>query len=165
MFLDAACSSSGFAINSAYSAIRGGECDAALICGSQLILSPQSTKVLQNTGVLSEHGYCRPFDQDANGFIRGEAVVAVYLQKLKDAKRVYATLVHCKTNCDGYKEEGIFYPSSRSQTELKVKFYKELNMNPNVVNYVEAHCTGMPNCFSEVCCIKIYISNKTFNNS
>jgi hypothetical protein len=143
MFLDAACSSSGYAINTAYSAIRGGECDAALICGSQLLLSPMSSMVLQRGGILNKDGHCRPFDQEAGGFVRGEAVVAVFLQKAEDARRVYATLVHCRTNCDGFKEEGIYFPSSKSQTELMTKFYQEIDMNPNVVNYVEAHCTGI----------------------
>jgi fatty acid synthase len=143
MFLDSACASSGYAINCAYSAIRVGECDAALICGSQVLLSPFSSTILQKGGFLTKDGHCRSFDHEADGFVRGEAVVALFLQKTKDAKRVYATLVHCKTNCDGYKEEGLSFPSSKSQTELTTTFYKELNMNPNVVNYVEAHCTGI----------------------
>jgi fatty acid synthase len=143
MLLDSACASSGYAINCAYSAIRGGECDAALICGSQLLLSPKSTMVFQDGGVLSKDGYGRPFDQNANGFVRGEAVVAMYLQKFKDAKRVYATLVHSRTNCDGRKQErSIYYPSHQAQTELEMKFYQDINMNPNIINFIEAHCTG-----------------------
>jgi len=43
----------------------------------------------------------------ANGFSRAEGVVAVYLQKKESANRVYATVVHSKSNSDGYKEEGI----------------------------------------------------------
>jgi len=42
-----------------------------------------------------------------DGYCRSEAVVAVYLQKKESAKRIYATLVHSKTNADGYKEHGI----------------------------------------------------------
>jgi len=30
--------------------------------------------------------------------------MAVYLQKKESAKRVYATVVHSKSNSDGYKE-------------------------------------------------------------
>ena len=32
--------------------------------------------------------------------------MAVYLQKASTAKRVYATLVHSKTNSDGNKDQG-----------------------------------------------------------
>jgi len=42
-----------------------------------------------------------------DGYCRSEAVVAVYLQKKESAKRIYATLVHSKTNSDGYKDNGI----------------------------------------------------------
>ena len=30
----------------------------------------------------------------------------MYLQKAKDAKRIYASLLHSKSNSDGYKEQG-----------------------------------------------------------
>jgi len=43
----------------------------------------------------------------ADGYCRGDAVVVVYLQKKESAKRIYATVVKSKTNCDGYKPEGI----------------------------------------------------------
>jgi len=42
-----------------------------------------------------------------DGYCRSEAIVAVYLQKKKSAKRIYATMVHSKNNSDGYKNTGI----------------------------------------------------------
>jgi len=42
-----------------------------------------------------------------DGYCRSEAIVAVYLQKKDSAKRIYATVVHSKTNSDGFKDEGI----------------------------------------------------------
>jgi len=42
-----------------------------------------------------------------NGYCRSEAIVAVYLQKKESSKRIYASLVHSKTNSDGYKDQGI----------------------------------------------------------
>ena len=41
-----------------------------------------------------------------NGYCRSEAVVAMYLQKSSNAKRVYATIVHSRSNTDGSKEQG-----------------------------------------------------------
>ena len=61
----------------------------------------------------------------ANGYARSEAVIIVYLQKAKDARRVYATVIHAKTNCDGYKEQGITYPSGPLQQRLLEEFYEE----------------------------------------
>jgi hypothetical protein len=66
----------------------------------------------------------------------------MFLQKARDAKRVYAKLVHAKTNCDGYKEEGISFPSRLLQTQLMEQFYEESGINPASVDFIEAHGTG-----------------------
>lgn len=64
------------------------------------------------------------------------------LQRAKNAKRVYATVEYSKTNCDGYKLEGITYPSSQMQEKLLNEFYKDIRLDPTTINYVEAHSTG-----------------------
>lgn len=66
----------------------------------------------------------------------------MYLQKAKNAKRVYANLLYSKANCDGYKEEGITYPSGKMQMRLLKEFYEDINIPPSTVNFVEAHSTG-----------------------
>lgn len=66
----------------------------------------------------------------------------VFLQKAKDAHRVYATVIHCKTNCDGYKDLGITYPSGQRQHDLLKQFYEECGVDPTTVNFIEAHGTG-----------------------
>jgi len=50
--------------------------------------------------------------------------------------------VHAKTNCDGYKEEGITFPSRLLQTQLMEQFYEECCINPASVDFIEAHATG-----------------------
>jgi acyl transferase domain-containing protein len=50
--------------------------------------------------------------------------------------------VHAKTNCDGYKEEGITFPSSLLQAQLLEQFYEECRINPASVDFIEAHATG-----------------------
>lgn len=103
------------------------------------------TAITRNTiilGVLSPNGFCRPFDVDANGYMRSEAIAVVYLQKARNAKRIYATLVHSKTNCDGFKEQGITFPSTEMQSLLFQQFYGECNVSPCSVAYIEAHGTG-----------------------
>ena len=50
--------------------------------------------------------------------------------------------MHAKTNCDGYKEEGIVFPSRRLQTQLLEQFYEECHINPASVDFIEAHATG-----------------------
>lgn len=93
-------------------------------------------------GVLAEDGYCRPFDKNASGYTRAEAINCMFLQRKKDAKRVYATVVYSKTNCDGYKPEGITYPSGKQQEQLISEFYSEVGVPCDDLGYLEAHSTG-----------------------
>lgn len=64
------------------------------------------------------------------------------MQRAKDAKRIYLKVVHSRTNSDGYKQEGITYPSSAVQEKLLNSFYKEINFDPEDISYYEAHATG-----------------------
>lgn len=62
--------------------------------------------------------------------------------------RVYAQLLHAKTNCDGYKEQGITYPAGNIQKLLLSEFYEECSIAANSLEFVEAHGTGLFNHFS-----------------
>uniref|UniRef100_T1P9U1 Fatty acid synthase n=1 Tax=Musca domestica TaxID=7370 RepID=T1P9U1_MUSDO len=140
--IDTACSSSMYALDCAFSAIRSGEIDAAIIGGSNLLLHPYVTLQFARLGVLAPHGYCRPFDKNASGYTRSEAINCLFLQRKRDAKRVYATVVYSKTNCDGFKPEGITYPSGKVQEQLLREFYSEIDVAPSDLGYLEAHSTG-----------------------
>lgn len=91
---------------------------------------------------MSPDGRCRSFDADANGYTRSEAIVVMYLQKAKHAKRVYATVVYGKTNCDGFKEQGITFPSSALQSTLLQECYEDCGISPSSLSYMECHGTG-----------------------
>lgn len=93
-------------------------------------------------GLLSDDGFCKAFDAQGNGYARSEAFVAVILQKVKYAKRVYAQLVHVKTNCDGFKQQGITFPSKETQIELVQDLFEECGMDRFSLSFVEAHGTG-----------------------
>ncbi|CAO1403431.1 unnamed protein product [Diamesa serratosioi] len=140
--IDTACSSSMYALDSAFKAIRNGDCDAAIVGGTNLLLNPSSTLQFARLGVLAKDGYCRPFDKDACGYTRADAVCTMFIQKIKNAKRNYANIVYSKTNCDGHKQEGITYPSGKMQMQLLSEFYQDINLDPSTVSYVEAHSTG-----------------------
>lgn len=93
-------------------------------------------------GVLASDGFCRPLDNNASGYTRSEANGLIFLQKMKDAKRVYSSLIYTKTNCDGYKEQGVTYPSGEMQAKLLSEFYDDIKIDPASVSYIEAHSTG-----------------------
>ncbi|XP_029670079.1 fatty acid synthase-like [Formica exsecta] len=140
--IDSACSSSLFAMEHAYRSMRSGECDAAIVGGANLCLHPNLSLQFARLGVLSLNGICRSFDENANGYMRSETIGIVYLQKAKKAKRIYATIVYAKTNCDGYKEQGITFPSSKMQEALLQEFYDECSISPSCLAFMEAHGTG-----------------------
>ncbi|XP_053662286.1 fatty acid synthase-like [Anopheles marshallii] len=142
MAVDTACSSSMYALDWACKAIRQGQCDAAIVAGTNLTLHPYITLQFALLGVLAADGYCRPFDKNASGYSRSEANAVILLQKAKDAKRIYAHVVNTKTNCDGYKLEGITFPSNKVQKQLLDELYSEVPYDPKDVSYVEAHSTG-----------------------
>ncbi|KAJ3652436.1 hypothetical protein Zmor_018400 [Zophobas morio] len=139
---DAACSSSGNAFHSAFQSMRSGECENAIVAGCNFTIHPGATIQFFRLGVLSPDGIPRVFDQDANGYVRTEACTCIFLQKSKNAKRIYAQILNTKVNCDGFKKEGITYPSSQMQEELITEMYKESNIKISKLSYVEAHGTG-----------------------
>ncbi|KAJ2952057.1 hypothetical protein O0L34_g4320 [Tuta absoluta] len=140
--VDTACSSSLFALDHAYKSIRDGYCDAAIVGGLNLCLHPSMSLLFYRMGILSDDGRCKSFDNRANGYARSESIVACYLQRAKDSRRVYAKLVHTKTNCDGYKVQGITYPAGHIQKQLLEKFYVECGTAPSSIEFMEAHGTG-----------------------
>ncbi|MEQ2176781.1 hypothetical protein GOODEAATRI_031599, partial [Goodea atripinnis] len=77
-----------------------------------------------------------------NGYCRSEAAVAVLLTKLSATKRVYATIINAGNNTDGYKEQGVTFPSGDIQQSLVRFLYQEANISPAQVEYIEAHGTG-----------------------
>lgn len=140
--MDSACSASMYALLMAVNAMRLNQCDAALVCGTNLLLNPNLSVHLMKLGVLSPEGICRSFDNRASGYARADAIVVIFLQKRKMAKRVYADIVHILGNNDGYKANGINTPSSPLQVELFNSVYREANIDPLSVKYLEAHATG-----------------------
>lgn len=82
-----ACSSSMTGLHEACRAINSGECDSAVVVCSNIIYSPRTTVTLQEQSVTSPTGYCKTFDADADGYVRAEAVSALYIKKLSDAVR------------------------------------------------------------------------------
>lgn len=102
--IDTACSSSMFAMDAAFSALRSGQCENALVCGTNLLMHPFTTINFYRLGVISKDGLCRPFDEEGSGYARSEAICALFLQKARNAHRIYAKFVYSNVNTDGYVE-------------------------------------------------------------
>ncbi|EOB07192.1 Fatty acid synthase, partial [Anas platyrhynchos] len=140
--IDTACSSSLMALENAYKAIRNGQCSAAVVGGVNLLLKPHTSVQFMKLGMLSPDGACKAFDASGNGYCRSEAVVVVLLTKKSMAKRIYATIVNAGSNTDGFKEQGVTFPSGDMQRQLVSSLHRECGIKPGDIEYVETHGTG-----------------------
>ena len=85
--LDTACSSSLVALDSAYKSLLRRESKMAMVCGANLMLSPNIGLWLSKLNMLSPEGVSRSFAEGANGYGRGEGIATVILKPLADAIR------------------------------------------------------------------------------
>ncbi|EDW12340.1 fatty acid synthase [Drosophila mojavensis] len=142
--VDTACSSSLVALSHAYTDMRAGRCDYALVAGVNLILKPIFALQFLRLGIVSQDGACKTFDAAANGYARADTCAVVFLQRSEQAKRIYASILNVRTNTDGFKEQGVTFPDGRMQHQLLKETYSEIGLSPDEVVYVEAHGSGTP---------------------
>ena len=145
--VDTACSSALVAIHNAIVSLRSGESSAAVAGGVNLILSPETTIAFSKARMLSPEGHCRPFDDAADGYVRGEGCGLILLKRLADAKRdgdqILGIIRGSAVNQDG-RTSGITAPSSGSQVQVIQTALASAGLSADDIDYVEAHGTGTP---------------------
>jgi acyl transferase domain-containing protein len=72
MTMDSACSTGLLTVHMRCRSLHEGESDLALAGGCVVMMVPELTTAASALGMLSPRGRCRPFDQGADGFVRGE---------------------------------------------------------------------------------------------
>ncbi|KAI8953117.1 hypothetical protein F4801DRAFT_576840 [Xylaria longipes] len=145
--IDTACSSSLVAVDLACQSLASGDASMALVTGSNLILGPDGFLLLSNLSFLSPNSKSYSFDHRANGYARGEGVIALVLKPLRDAVEngdmIRAVIRSAGTNQDG-RTPSLTQPSPEAQEELIRHVYKKANLPLELTRYVEAHGTGTP---------------------
>ncbi|MEV4738950.1 beta-ketoacyl synthase N-terminal-like domain-containing protein [Streptomyces sp. NPDC049555] len=143
--VDTLCSSSLVAVAQAVAALRAGECDQAFAGGVNVLADPARQRAYQRTGVLSPRGRCHTFDDDADGYVRGEGVAALLLKPLDralaDGDRVHAVIRGAAVNHGG-QAQSFTAPNPDAQADLLVTAYNEAGVDPVTIGYLEAHGTG-----------------------
>ncbi|MGB0521896.1 MAG: beta-ketoacyl synthase N-terminal-like domain-containing protein [Flammeovirgaceae bacterium] len=144
--IQTACSSSLVAVHYACQSLLIGECDMALAGGSS-IRFPQNLGYLYKKGqILSPDGYCRPFDQQANGTIFGNGVGVVLLKRLADAlddnDHILGVIKGSAINNDGIQKIGYTAPSVKGQRTVIQEAMGMAEVTPEQIGYVEAHGTA-----------------------
>jgi 3-oxoacyl-[acyl-carrier-protein] synthase II len=145
--LDTACSSSLVSVHLACRALAAEDCDTAVAGGVNLILAPSTTRSVNRTGALSPDGRSRPFDADANGFVRGEGCGMLVLKRLTDARRdrdrILAVISGTGINHDG-RTATFTAPNMAAQAGLIDKVLVAAGVSAQDIGFHEAHGTGTP---------------------
>ncbi|KAF3771157.1 hypothetical protein M406DRAFT_59909 [Cryphonectria parasitica EP155] len=145
--IDTACSSSAVAVHTACRAILSGECSGALAGGVNVMTSPEWFQNLAGASFLSTTGQCKPFDIDADGYCRAEAVGAVYLKRLSTAIADGNQILGIVASSGVYQNENctaITVPNAPSLSGLFRDVVNRAGLEPRQVSVVEAHGTGTP---------------------
>lgn len=102
--------------------------------------------------MLSPTGRSRMWDAQADGYARGEGIVAVALkplsQAIADGDHIECVIRETGVNQDGHSSSGLTMPSVQSQTALIKSTYTKCGLDftkeEGRCQYFEAHGTGTP---------------------
>ncbi|TDZ33845.1 Reducing polyketide synthase FUB1 [Colletotrichum spinosum] len=143
--VDTACSSSMVALHQAVVGLKQRDCNIAIACGTNVLLSPEMGLELNALGVLDPASTSFSFDKRANGYGRGEGIAAVVLKRMSDAIRdgdtMRAVIRNSGCNHDGHSP-GLTAPAKEAQAELMRLTYAQANLDPAETRFFEAHGTG-----------------------
>jgi acyl transferase domain-containing protein len=141
--IDTACSSSLVALVRAAEAIAVETCSMALVGGVNLALAVEAFEGPHLAGMLSPEGRCKTFSADADGYGRGEGVVALLLKPLQQAEadgdNILGVLVGGAVNHGG-RAGALTAPNAKAQADLIVRAMA--GIDPASVSYIETHGTG-----------------------
>lgn len=106
------------------------------------MLSPESSVLLAQGGFLSPDSKCFSFDARANGYARGEGIVAIVVKPFHDAVRdgdvIRAIVRGIGSNQDG-RTSSLTHPNTYAQEALIRHVYAQAGLNFKTTRYFEAH--------------------------
>lgn len=151
--VETACSSGMVALDVACNAMRtsrGGvpaDADQALVVGSSLTLGPDYGMILSNMNFLSPDGRCYSFDARANGYARGEGIIALVVKPLRLALRD-GDVIRAVVRATGQNQDGrtpvLTQPSVDAQEALIRHVYEKAGLGFEDTRYFEAHGQSSP---------------------
>lgn len=143
--VDTACSSSFAAIQLACTSLQAKECDTAIAGGLNIMSAPDLFCGLSRAQFLSKTGSCKTFDNDADGFCRGDGVATVVLKRLEDAEAdddlILGVILGISTNHSS-EAVSITQPHAPTQESLYREVLRDSRVDARDISYVEMHGTG-----------------------
>lgn len=144
-----ACASSAVAIGEALRAIRHGYLDAAIVLGTEAMLTPgtlmawNALRVMAKPDPADASRSCRPFALHRSGFVLGEGAAALVLESEARAHqrqaRVLAELSGYGCSSDA---EHLTAPTVLGQVAAMRQALEEAQLAPQDVQYLNAHGTA-----------------------
>jgi nodulation protein E len=145
--ISTACASGGHSIGEAFEIIRAGRADVMLAGGADASITVPVMKVWEAMRVLANPADpatgCRPFSRDRQGIVIGEGAGVLVLEEWDRAAargaRIHAELVGYGATADAghITQPGIDPPVRAIRIALA-----EAGLNPDDIDYVNAHGTG-----------------------
>lgn len=144
--LDAACSSSLYAIKLACDQLLSGKTDMMIAGGVSRPESLFTQAGFTQLQALSPTGICAPFDASADGLVVGEGAGAVVLKRLDDAIHAGDT-IYGVINGAGLSNDiggNLLAPDTSGQVRAMTAAYKAAGWSPDEIGHIECHGTGTP---------------------
>jgi 3-oxoacyl-[acyl-carrier-protein] synthase II len=147
-----ACASGGTSIQLGVEAIRRGDAEVALVCGTDASVNPESLIRFSLLSALSTRNdpptaAARPFSKDRDGFVMSEGAGALVLESLAHARARGATILGVVEGC-GEAADG--FHRTRSSPDGKPiiacmrRALDDAGLEPDAIGYINAHGTGTP---------------------
>ncbi|KAH8724590.1 hypothetical protein GQ44DRAFT_682962 [Phaeosphaeriaceae sp. PMI808] len=143
--IDTACSSSLAAIQLACTSLWAGDCDTACAGGLNVLTNPDIFSGLSKGQFLSKTGGCKTYDNDADGYCRGDGCGSVVLKRYEDAvadkDNILGCILGAATNHSA-EAVSITHPHAGAQEFLYNNVLSKAGVDAHDISYVEMHGTG-----------------------
>lgn len=143
--LDAACSSSLYAIDLACEYLRSHKTDL-MLAGAISYADPLYIRMLfSGVQAYPDNGISRPLDRQSKGLTPstgiGMVVLKRYSDALRDGDRIHAVISGIGLSNDG-RGKHLLSPNQHGQLVAFERAYAEAGISPKEIDYLECHATG-----------------------